>query len=40
MLRLYRLDRGSTATFDNFMMKIMINNRTDVRKTDVNLLIW
>ena len=40
MPRLYRLDCGSTATFDNFMVQIMINNRTEVRQTEVNLLIW
>ena len=26
--------------FDNVMTKFMINNRTDARKTDVNLLIY
>ena len=26
-----------TLSFDNVMMKFMINNRTDVLKTDINL---
>ena len=28
----------STANFDNIMNRFMINNRTDARKTEVNLL--
>ena len=34
----YRLVEPKVLYFDNIMTKLIVNNRTDVSKTDINLL--